>query len=89
MSSPRESAVVKAASDAAPDSGSGARPVGDAPAAVSPATTPTHEVAPGPVPLKERVLTLYRQGMPVERIAARVGTAVSEIELIVSLNERK
>lgn len=41
-----------------------------------------------PVSLKDRVLDLYRQGIPIERIASRVGTAVSEIELIVSLGER-
>ncbi|MCK4515686.1 MAG: hypothetical protein KAU31_10535 [Spirochaetaceae bacterium] len=41
------------------------------------------------VPLKDRVLDLYRQGIPIERIASRVGTAVSEIELIVSLGERQ
>ncbi|MEE8441034.1 MAG: hypothetical protein V3S41_04870 [Spirochaetia bacterium] len=39
--------------------------------------------------LKDRVLDLYRQGLPIERIASRVGTAVSEIELIVSLGERQ
>jgi hypothetical protein len=38
--------------------------------------------------MKERVLGLYRQGISVERIASRVGTAVSEIELIVSLGDR-
>lgn len=60
--------------------------------AVSGAVTPapreeTREIPE--VPLKERVLGLYRQGIPIERIASRVGTAVSEIELIVSLSERK
>jgi TolA-binding protein len=39
--------------------------------------------------VKEQVLTLYRQGLSVDRIATRVGTAVSEVEFIVSLNERR
>jgi len=40
------------------------------------------------LPLKDRVLDLYRQGIPIERIASRLKTTVSEIELIVSLGER-
>ena len=41
------------------------------------------------LPLKERVMGLYRQGIPIDRIASRVDTAVSEVELIVSLSERR
>ena len=39
-------------------------------------------------PLKDRALGLYRQGISVDRIASRLKTTVSEIELIVSLGER-
>jgi len=39
--------------------------------------------------LKSEVLRLYRRGIAFERIASRVGTAVSEVELIVSLSERQ
>ena len=52
-----------------------------------PAGAPVTEIEREPT-MNERVLGLYRQGISVERIASRVGTAVSEIELIVSLGER-
>jgi hypothetical protein len=45
-------------------------------------------VAGAELPLRDRALGLYRQGIPIERIASRLGTTVSEIELIVSLGER-
>jgi transposase len=44
--------------------------------------------SPEPVPVRERVLQLYRQGVSVERIASRLKTTIAEVELIVSLNER-
>jgi len=40
-----------------------------------------------PVSVKARVLEMYRQGFALERIASRVGTAISEVELIVSLSD--
>jgi hypothetical protein len=51
--------------------------------------TASLEQQPDEMTQKERVMVLYRQGIPIERIASRVGTAVSEVELIVSLSERR
>jgi hypothetical protein len=40
-------------------------------------------------PLPERALELYRMGFTVELIASRLGRTVGEIELMLSLEERK
>lgn len=58
---------------------------------VSPDTEDDSEGSPDgdPASLRRRVLGLYRLGIPIERIASRVGTTVSEIELIVSLGDRQ
>lgn len=39
--------------------------------------------------VRSRILQMYRQGVDVDRIAKNVGTAVSEVELIVSLGGRQ
>jgi hypothetical protein len=48
--------------------------------------TPKESVIP-PKSLRERALELYRGGFSADIIAARVGATVSEIELLVSLEE--
>ena len=41
-----------------------------------------------PIPMRQRVLTLYRDGLDPPAIASRLGTAVGEVELILSLENR-
>jgi hypothetical protein len=53
-----------------------------------PASVPQGSASPsGPASIRQQVRMLYLQGLPLERIATRVGKSVGEVELILSLHQ--
>jgi hypothetical protein len=75
------------------------RPAPEAPRAPPPAAPPAIEPAAPPLAVelsgtaapdvRQRVMMLYRSGFSASLIASRVGAPVGEVELIISLEQRK